>query len=257
MTDTIRRTAGSVPADVVWRLLESALQEQSRRAQSEGRASLDILDAGGGTGNLAVPIAELGHRVTVVDSSPDSLAALERRSAEAGLGHVINGIQGDVAGLLDVVAAESVDVVVCHSVLEFVEEPANALAAAAAVLRPGGVLSLLVANRDAVVLAKAAAGHVEEATTALTDPAGRFGAADPMPRRYDLNEVRTLLAGAGLVPEVERGVRIFTDLVPSTLSDQPEELDALLKLEQAASEHPAFRGVAARLHIVARAPRGG
>jgi len=243
-----------VPADVVWRLLESALQEQLRRAQAEGRASLDVLDAGGGTGNLAVPIAELGHRVTVVDSSPDSLAALERRSTEAGLSRVITGIQGDATRLLDVVPASSVDVVVCHSVLEFVEEPATALAAAAAVLRPGGMLSLLVANRDAVVLAKAAAGHIDEAATALRDPAGRYGPADPMPRRYALTEVRALLAGAGLIPEIERGVRIFTDLVPSTLADQPEAFDALLKLEQAAAEHPAFRGIAARLHTVARAP---
>ena len=41
-----------------------------------GRDQLDVLDAGGGTGGFAVPLAELGHRVTVVDASPDSLLSL-------------------------------------------------------------------------------------------------------------------------------------------------------------------------------------
>src|SRR5215472_12751028 len=47
-----------------------------------GRATLDIVDAGGGTGGFAVPLASLGHHVTVVDPSPDSLAAAQRRAAE-------------------------------------------------------------------------------------------------------------------------------------------------------------------------------
>ncbi len=47
-----------------------------------GRDRLDILDAGGGTGGFAVPLAGLGHNVTVIDPSPDSLAAAERRAAE-------------------------------------------------------------------------------------------------------------------------------------------------------------------------------
>ena len=47
-----------------------------------GRARLDIVDAGGGTGGFAVPLAGLGHTVTVIDPSPDSLAAAQRRAAE-------------------------------------------------------------------------------------------------------------------------------------------------------------------------------
>ena len=62
-----------------------------------GRDRLDIVDAGGGTGGFAVPLADLGHAVTVVDSSPDSLAALERRAAEAGV--EVRALQGDAADL--------------------------------------------------------------------------------------------------------------------------------------------------------------
>ena len=40
---------------------------------------LDIVDVGGGTGGVAIPLAGRGHRITVVDPSPDALASLERR----------------------------------------------------------------------------------------------------------------------------------------------------------------------------------
>ena len=48
-------------------------------------AELTVVDVGGGTGGFAVPLAQAGHRVTVVDASPDALAALTRRAAEAGV----------------------------------------------------------------------------------------------------------------------------------------------------------------------------
>ena len=54
-------------------------------SDGRGRRAGDVLDIGGGTGGFAVRVAELGHRVTVVDPSPDALAALDRRAAESGV----------------------------------------------------------------------------------------------------------------------------------------------------------------------------
>src|SRR4051812_34747756 len=111
---------------VVWEILRDVLDES---AKESGRDRLHRPDAGGGTGGFAVPLAELGHRVTVVDASPDALAGLERRAADAGV--VVRAVQGDADGLLDVVGPDSADVVICHSVLEYVDDPATALAAIA------------------------------------------------------------------------------------------------------------------------------
>ena len=119
--------AGSARTAVVWEVLSAALAE----ADPSG-SGLDIVDAGGGTGGFAVPLAAAGHRVTVVDPSPDSLAALQRRAAERGLGDRVVGRQGDLADLGSLLALASTDLVLCHSVLEVVEDPAVALAAAAA-----------------------------------------------------------------------------------------------------------------------------
>jgi S-adenosylmethionine-dependent methyltransferase len=233
------RTAG------VWRVLRAALEERA--------TLLDVLDVGGGTGGFAVPLAELGHTVTVVDPSPDALAALERRVAEAGAasGRVL-ARQGDFAGLLDVVEPDSADLVLCHGVLEQVDDPAEALAGVARCLRTGGVLSLLAANRSAVVLSRAVAGRFAEARHALEDPAGRWGDRDPVPRRFAPDELAGLVRAAGLTVQRMSGVRVFADLVPGALVDgEPGAVDALLELEAAVADSPAFLAVATQVHLLA------
>jgi SAM-dependent methyltransferase len=237
---------------VVWDVLEATLATLAQRAVATESAGLDVLDAGGGTGGFAVPVAELGHRVTVVDPSPDSLAALERRAAEAGVTDRIRGIQGDAAELVGLVEPGSFDVVLCHSVLEVVDDVSGAVAAIAGCLRPGGVASVLAANRNAVVLARAVAGRFAEARQALVDPTGRWGDGDPIPRRFDHDDLVALLERSGLRVDAVHGIRIFADLVPGALVDsEPGALAALRDLEASAAEEPAFRDVATQLHVLA------
>ena len=239
-----RADRSRVRTGVVWDVLRPVLEQRG--------SALDVLDAGGGTGGFAVPLAELGHNVTVVDPSPDALAALERRVAEAGVAGRVSAGQGDAAGLLDVVAPGSVDLVLCHGVLEHVDDAASAVAAVAGSLRPGGTLSLLVANRNAVVLSRAVAGHFAEARRALADPVGRWGDRDAVPRRFGDVELEQLLSDAGLVVGAAHGVRVFADLVPGALIDrEPGAVDARLALEAAAAEHPASRAIATQLHLLA------
>ncbi len=238
--------ASSVRTAVVWEILSAALRE----ADPTG-SGLVVVDAGGGTGGFAVPLAEAGHHVTVVDPSPDSLAALQRRAAERSL--AVEALQGDLGDLQQLVEAASADLVLCHSVLEVVDDPEAALAAVAAVLRPGGRLSLLVANRDAAVLARALAGRPDEAAHALTDPHGRWGVADGTARRWTLAGVAELVTAAGLSVEQVHGVRTVSDLVPSAVLDtEPGAASALLALERALSDRAPFRDLATQLHVLAR-----
>lgn len=222
---------------VVWRALRPALDGAG-----------DVLDIGGGTGGFAVRVAELGHRVAVVDPSPDALAALSRRAGEAGV--QVTGQQGDLSTLLDLAGADSADVVLCHGVLEVVDDPAAALATIRAVLRPGGTLSLLVAQRHAAVVARAMAGHFAQAKALLDDSAAGGGRPG---HRFTDDEVTALLAGAGFETTTVHGIRVFADLVPGTLLDlEPGATAALVELEQAVSERPEFRPLATQLHVLAR-----
>src|SRR4051794_26590624 len=218
-SDFLRTSRGSTRTAVVWSALEPVL----------GRDPLDVLDIGGGTGGLAVRVGELGHRVTVVDPSPDALAALDRRAREHDV--AVTGRQGDLSSLLDVAGPDSADLVLCHGVLEVVDDPTDALATLARVVRPGGVLSLLVAQRYAAVVARAMAGHFQQALSMLdpstssgqrpstgsgqrpSTPQGRTG------RRYTPDELAALVRDAGLAVETVQGIRVFTDLVPGSLLD--------------------------------------
>lgn len=246
------RARSSVRTAVVWKVLRAALDE---RVAAAGGGTLEVLDVGGGTGGFAVPLAERGHRVTVLEPSPDALASLDRRVAEAGVGDRIRAVQGDASNIRDVVAGGRVDAVLCHGVLEYVEEPAEVAADLAAALRSGGLASVLVANRNAVVLSRAVAGHIAEARHALDDPAGRWGSRDPLPRRFAPAEVAELVGSAGLAIISTHGVRVFSDLVPSAVMEgEAAAFEALVDLETAVSEHPAFLAVANRVHVLATRP---
>ncbi|MER6166551.1 methyltransferase [Streptomyces violaceorubidus] len=242
------RSRAALRTAVVWDVLQDALD---RRVKATGRQTLDVLDTGGGSGNFAVPVAGLGHRVTVVDPSPNALFALERRAAEASVADRVRGVQGDARGLFEVVERGGYDAVLCHGVLEYVDDPAEGVRNAVAALRADGVLSLLAAGLGGAVLARALAGHFTEARQALDDPDGRWGAGDPVPRRFTAEQLTGLVEAAGLRVGSVHGVRVFADLVPGGLVDtQPGAMDALLELEAAAAELAAFHSVATQLHVL-------
>ena len=70
--------------------------------------------------------------------------------------------------------------------------------------------------------------------------------------RFTVEELTGLLEGAGLDIRSNHGIRVFTDLVPSSLLDlEPGASAALLELERAVSERPEFLTLASQLHIVA------
>jgi SAM-dependent methyltransferase len=231
----------SVRTGVVWTAVSGLL------AESDGAAR--IVDIGGGTGGFAVPLAQLGHRVEVIDPSPDALAALDRRASEAGVADRVTGQQGDLADLAALV--DEADLVLCHGVLDVVDDPAAGLATIASVLRPGGHLSLLVAQRHAAVVARAMAGPFQAARDLLDDPsggrvAGRSG------HRFTLEELSPLLDAAGLLATTIHGVRVFADLVPGSLVDlEPGATAALVELESAVATRAEYLPLATQLHVLA------
>ena len=238
-----------VRTGVVWSTVREVLDAPD--ASGAEVALARIVDIGGGTGGFAVPLAELGHRVQVVDPSPDALAALDRRAHERGVADRVSGQQGDLSEVATLVEPGSVDLVLCHGVLEVVDDPAAALAAIWGVLRPGGHLSLLVAQRHFAVVAQAMAGHFQAARH-LLDAGPERG-----PHRFTRDELLDLLAAVGFeaTPSglVVHAVRVFADLVPGSLLDlEPGAAAALADLEQAVASRPEYLPLAAQLHVLAR-----
>jgi SAM-dependent methyltransferase len=230
---------------VIWSVLRAELDRR-------GDTPLTVLDVGGGTGGFAVPLAHAGHRVTVVDASPDALAALTRRAAEAGVADRVRAVQGDGDALAGLVEPAGADLVLCHSVLEVVDDPAPVVSALAVALRPGGAASVLVAGRAAAVLGRAMNGHLDVAAALADDPAGTAGPRDTARRRYDAESAAALLVSGGLAVEEIHGVRVLADLLPAAVADgQPT---ALIELERALAARAPWRDLAAQLHLFARRP---
>jgi S-adenosylmethionine-dependent methyltransferase len=217
-------------------------------------ARLRVLDVGGGSGIFAVPLAALGHEVTVVDPSADALATLARRAGTAGVAGGVRGVQGDGDLLHEVLPAlgdGGYDLALCHSVLEVVDDPGVTLREIAGALRPGGQVSVATVNRAGAVLARALSGHPVEALALLEDRDPAPGRSRPARRRFGPAELLSLVADAGLRPGAWRGVSVVADLLDAASGADPA---AVRGLELALAETSPYRDVATGLHLLATRP---
>jgi SAM-dependent methyltransferase len=218
-------------------------------------APATVVDAGGGTGQLAVALAGRGYRVTVVDTSAAMLATCAQRAADEGGGVAerVATVQGDAADLPRLLGEDSLDAVVCHDLLTRVEDQAALLASLAGVLAEGGVLSLGFANRDWLALR---AGRRGDHTGALRLVEGR-GSGGLLPRPPEggseavtLTEAEQQLDKAGLALVAAYGVGVFAEAGDDDLD--PAERQRLVELERLVAGREPYRSSARTLHLIAR-----
>ncbi|MCP5084323.1 MAG: metalloregulator ArsR/SmtB family transcription factor [Alphaproteobacteria bacterium] len=112
--------------------VEKAMQALVGEIQIE-----QLLDIGTGTGRVLELFAPHAERATGLDASHEMLAIARQRMEEADLRHA-QVRHGDLYQLP--LQAGTVDLVIIHQVLHFLDDPASALAEAARVLKPGGRL---------------------------------------------------------------------------------------------------------------------
>jgi ubiquinone/menaquinone biosynthesis C-methylase UbiE len=108
-------------------------------SQALPAAPLDVLDVGTGTGQAAMVLAGLGHRVTGIDLSEGMLAQARRHAAAITNGPVIQ--LGDAVHP-DFPAA-SFDAVTSRYLMWTLREPETAVANWARLLRPGGTIAIV------------------------------------------------------------------------------------------------------------------
>lgn len=227
--------AGRLREELNWRYLVRHLPPASQVPR--------VLDAGGGTGGLAVRLAQRGYRVHLLDIADEMLRLALEKARAAGVEDRVRIRHARVENLAQHFGPETFDAVVCHTLLEYVPAPQSVVSDLAEVLQSGGIFSLVFVNRYAdamrLALAKRDLIAAREALTATSSPADLFG----VPRRtFDADMIREMLVTAGVETTAQYGVRIFADyLTNSTWQDDPAAFDALLALETAAAHRFPYR----------------
>jgi ubiquinone/menaquinone biosynthesis C-methylase UbiE len=121
---------GAVENYVDWELLKKYLPENK---------NAKILDAGGGTGRIAIPLAKMGYSVTLCDLSPRMLDVAKKKVLEEGLSDRIEVLECDIHKLR--FPDESFDFVLCW------DGATDARKELLRVTKRGGRISLFLNNK--------------------------------------------------------------------------------------------------------------
>ena len=206
-----------------------------------------VLDVGGGSGVIAVPLADRGYTVTVLDPSPAMLELARGHARDAGVD--LRLVDGGVERIEEL-APGPFDVICCHAVLMYLDDPAEHLATMRRAAHAGATLSLLEKNRLALAMRPGLRGDYAEALRVLEDPVASGNLGIPN-RSRSVDEWTDLLLGAGWRLDSWAGIRLFSDLAPDALRD--DEYDRLLTLERTAGAREPYRSAARLVHLSATA----
>jgi S-adenosylmethionine-dependent methyltransferase len=205
---------------------------------------LDVLDVGGGTGESALDLAREGHAVTLLDISPAMIQQAQSRCA----GQNVNFVCAAAAQIPALFDRESFDLVLCHSLLEFVEDPQGLLGQLMGVLRPGGLLSVVVGNRYHFPLRAALSQQDFQRARLAIDQEIPASDLFGLPQRtFCIEDVQKMIQACDAQLVGEYGVRVFIDL----LGEAPELTQDLIALELAASSRLPYRRIARFVQFIA------
>lgn len=199
-----------------------------------------ILDFGSGEGITANHFAKDN---TVVAVEPwDKM--LQNRWAD----YDYKQIQGDIT-CLSQFADNTFDMIICHNVLEYIDDKASIIRELARVLKPGGTLSLAKHNRAGRVMQMAVLLDDMDKAHALLNgensTASKFGAI----RYYEDDMVSKWAPSLRLTDSY--GIRTFWDLQQKQEKHELEEWqNEMVKLEMRVSQIDEFRNIAFFHHLL-------
>jgi S-adenosylmethionine-dependent methyltransferase len=225
---------------------------------SAGAEPLCALDVGCGTGAAAVHLARLGIHVTLLDSSPTMLSLAERTSIEARVRDNITLQQGNATRLAATLQDARFDIILCHNLLEYVDDPGAVLRGAVRLMREGSaILSVLVRSQAGEVLKAAVqAGDLAAAQHNLTADWGEESLYRGKVRLFTSESLEASLKGASLTVNTRRGVRVVADYLPPKIS-RSAEYERIFALERKLGKRREFFGVSRYMHFLASCAASG
>ncbi len=136
------------------RYIRELVREHFGARAAKPLEGLTVLDLGCGGGLVSAPLARMGAAVTAIDASPEAIGAARAYANQAELDIDFRCTTAEEM----VAAGELFDVVTALEIVEHVADVNAFLSAAAALVKPGGLLVLSTINRTPKARALAITG---------------------------------------------------------------------------------------------------
>lgn len=211
-----------------------------------------VVDAGGGQGQFAMDLAEGGHRVYLADISAQMLEQAGEQLAGRGLQERVTLLHRPLQALPELEEVRDSDLVLCHAVLEWLEEPRQALEQLAALLKPGGHLSLTFYNRRALEFRLLQRGSFRQLERNIDSGhwGGHPGSLTPK-NPLKLEWVQDWLVQAGFSIVAHSGIRCFHDFMTPAIREKLPAA-AIVDKELEYSRIAPYRQLARYVHLLCR-----
>lgn len=243
----LKTAAGRLRSELAWANLRHFLPRDTAKHRA--------LDVGGGTGFASVQLARLDYEVVLLDGSEQMLRIARQDAERCGVTSQISFCHADTGQMRELFAAESFDVVVCHNVLEYSNDPTTTVRDMVHVLRTDGVLSVVVRNRAGEVLKDAVkSGDWKVAAKNLTAETVMDSLYGNHLRLFAPAELHEMLALTGVEVVAEQGVRVFFDYV-ALQNPTDTAYSEIFELESKLGARPEFFAIARYIQEIARRSR--
>jgi S-adenosylmethionine-dependent methyltransferase len=248
--DYNQKPLGRIRREVTWHNLAPYLPDVSK-ADDPPR----VLDAGGGSGELALRMVQHGYRVWLLDYATTMLdrAGEAARELPDEVRARLTLCHMPVEDAPHAFTPGFFEAITCHTLIEYVPDPRGTLQTLVGLLRGGGLLSLSYVNIHAELLRQVwSRGDPAGALTKLGSGAFRASLFGISGMAYSAEEASGWLAELDLTPQATCGVRSFADYLPRERLDDPWFFDALLRLELAAATRRPYQLIARYVHLLAQ-----
>ncbi len=243
-----RKVYGGLKGRIRLAVLEKDLGEFYPRALLPARGrSLNILDAGGGSGPFSIYLAKLGHRITLCDISTKMLDQAENKFLGLNLAHRLELFHGPIQEHMPE-NLSGYDLVLCHAVLEWVNDPRDLISHLMRLLTVKGMLSLTFYNLTGMIFKNLLRTNYKKILE--KEYSGLPGGLTPTwPRKPE--EVLEWLSFHPFQIICHSGMRVFHDYILD-IKDRDRDPDTVMELELKLSRLLPYRDMGRYQHILGR-----
>ncbi len=206
-----------------------------------------ILDAGGGQGQFSLQWAAAGHHVVICDISQEMLKLAEEQVSSMGLENRVQLVHCSVQDLGQHMGeACHFNFVICHAVMEWLQEPQKLLPYLLSYMDQGAYLSLTFYNLHSLIYKNLLRTNFKKIIS--QDFAGARGSLTPINPLYP-EQVMDWVNALPLRLLCHSGIRVFHDYIFNE-EQRARDPENLLDLELALSQTEPYRSLGRYIHLL-------